>query len=1293
MTGQIKKLLEKDLQGGYKSTDVYPVTSFKAVYDIHNNQLDEVLARKSIVNISLCYNEEHTLEELTLEEAIAKVYEEDRSLGFLGSFLSSTGWQVYRYIGTDLANWLDTTQWESGLGVTLSPVLGNNTDKGITQKALSEYISLNNWRSLSSEGEVTYKLKGKFSAGVQFRIESDNVVINSENSNSCISVAITDGNGDLLTSAIVVKESEKISQYFSSTNDLQEINITVSKVNMLVGDTWTADFRVSDYSSSSEGDLYMTDASGLSTTLKTETGSVTVPNGTTYALDSNNNAIIKGTDSRKYYEMKLNYLNNYVRLFSFTTDNNIQVFVNKAGTTLVSGTIEVCKNDGKLYAYASSEKLRDYFYYMEDGTTITILCKGSASTYVSAYSQKKMTVLNTAYVTDTAPATLIYSASAFYWKRITGVYYKDNYSNIIETPFYIIDKSLDFCFSDEIASAPFVLTFDSTANNTVISLKDKDDTIKAVSLSLKAGDECYITYDGASTYSVSYSFSQSDKLKLNGIAEGAEANVQSDWNATEGDALILNKPTTMVNPNAMTIGGKTYDGSAAVDVTLTDLDTYSKEEINEKLTYVIKYEKVTALPETGVVGTIYLVPKTDTGTQDLYDEYMYVDSTWEKIGSVDMSNYYTKTDIDTKLADYPSIYPKQTYTLNVEAGQGTTYPYYIRKCLYSCPTYGTSTIHIVTAYGDSSLAWQPYHVYDNIISNYYDNINHPAPYSLSGPYLCYDTSIDDFGQEFSSKVNLYYEANSDNSVCYVNIGFRVDNATEVNKLVVDIQPIFIPTNIITQYPLTYKTLVVFPEHTPGNVTSSVHSLGYTLYRMEGANSSVETKANAAQTKANSAYTLAQTKQDQLTAGDNITIVDNVISSTGGSGSGDVTTVGLTTDYLPKASAAKAIIDSAWSEGRLNNLKSIIESLTTDAITLTSDTTFVANNVTYSVNTPVTTTYDIASISASGATVEVLHGNPHKITDTALANIKVLNMRYAYIGNNPYFGTWLSAKTGLETVVLPEDSGSIYYNQFFMTSAIKNVTTFNNTFLTATSLWKMCLNCTSLLVFTIGRTPVCTTMAEAFSSCSSLTTLTLTNAGSEILDSAYQLALNCTSLNTVDMQNFIFGSSSHPCNTGLMFKGCTVLASVDLTNANMTYANTGYELFMGCAGLTSLHINNSSLPAFTTATTFMEMFSGCTSLVEVDLSSVVAANINSAYAMFLNCSALTTLTLPTGWCNTVDLGYAKSLSQTSIANLATALASGVTDKSLTFDATLYAAIPATVLTTISDKGWTVSTVTY
>lgn len=38
-------------------------------------------------------------------------------------------------------------------------------------------------------------------------------------------------------------------------------------------------------------------------------------------------------------------------------------------------------------------------------------------------------------------------------------------------------------------------------------------------------------------------YTTEEKTKLAGIAAGAQVNVQSDWNATEGDALIKNKPT------------------------------------------------------------------------------------------------------------------------------------------------------------------------------------------------------------------------------------------------------------------------------------------------------------------------------------------------------------------------------------------------------------------------------------------------------------------------------------------------------------------------------------------------------------------------------------------------------------------------------------------------------------------------------------------------------------------------------------------------------------------------------
>jgi hypothetical protein len=55
----------------------------------------------------------------------------------------------------------------------------------------------------------------------------------------------------------------------------------------------------------------------------------------------------------------------------------------------------------------------------------------------------------------------------------------------------------------------------------------------------------------AATTSTAGFLSATDKTKLDGIAAGAEVNVNADWNASSGDAAILNKPTTMT-PSAHT---------------------------------------------------------------------------------------------------------------------------------------------------------------------------------------------------------------------------------------------------------------------------------------------------------------------------------------------------------------------------------------------------------------------------------------------------------------------------------------------------------------------------------------------------------------------------------------------------------------------------------------------------------------------------------------------------------------------------------------------------------------------
>ena len=60
----------------------------------------------------------------------------------------------------------------------------------------------------------------------------------------------------------------------------------------------------------------------------------------------------------------------------------------------------------------------------------------------------------------------------------------------------------------------------------------------------------------------------------------------------------------------------------------------------------ISFEVVESLPSTGESGKIYLVSHAH-GAQDQYDEYIYYNSAWEKIGStdIDLSNYWSMDNL------------------------------------------------------------------------------------------------------------------------------------------------------------------------------------------------------------------------------------------------------------------------------------------------------------------------------------------------------------------------------------------------------------------------------------------------------------------------------------------------------------------------------------------------------------------------------------------------------------------------------------------------------------------------
>lgn len=138
---------------------------------------------------------------------------------------------------------------------------------------------------------------------------------------------------------------------------------------------------------------------------------------------------------------------------------------------------------------------------------------------------------------------------------------------------------------------------------------------------------------------------------------------KDSWNAKSefsGDYEDLtNKPTIPTIPT--NLGDFNNDVGFIVNTVnnLTNYykkdDTYTKTEVNNLISGVstMNVSVVSTLPATGNATTIYLVPKATSETQNIYDEYLYVNSKWEKIGDteIDLTNYALKSELPTKTSD------------------------------------------------------------------------------------------------------------------------------------------------------------------------------------------------------------------------------------------------------------------------------------------------------------------------------------------------------------------------------------------------------------------------------------------------------------------------------------------------------------------------------------------------------------------------------------------------------------------------------------------------------------------
>lgn len=116
---------------------------------------------------------------------------------------------------------------------------------------------------------------------------------------------------------------------------------------------------------------------------------------------------------------------------------------------------------------------------------------------------------------------------------------------------------------------------------------------------------------------------------------------------TDTDGVIIdceyNKDTNKFSGVDVNVPTKTSE-------LINDSNFATQDYVDEEIANFDFIKIVTELPETGLVNRTYFVPKQDPATNDLYDEYMWVDGKWELITTkqieVDLTEYIKHTDIN-----------------------------------------------------------------------------------------------------------------------------------------------------------------------------------------------------------------------------------------------------------------------------------------------------------------------------------------------------------------------------------------------------------------------------------------------------------------------------------------------------------------------------------------------------------------------------------------------------------------------------------------------------------------------
>lgn len=187
--------------------------------------------------------------------------------------------------------------------------------------------------------------------------------------------------------------------------------------------------------------------------------------------------------------------------------------------------------------------------------------------------------------------------------------------------------------------------------NGTINVKGTNVPVKGLGSAAYTSSDAYAT---ASQGDLADSAVQPDDLG-NLAAKDTISNADVAANAEIEQSKISGLTSSL--SNKASLSGAAFTGAITVQAPTADTNPATKRYVDDAINGVtqIDFQVVAnyeALPEPGEKGTIYLVPQTQSSSEDdIYDEYIYVTDRYEHIGStsVDLSDYATNSAVQSSI--------------------------------------------------------------------------------------------------------------------------------------------------------------------------------------------------------------------------------------------------------------------------------------------------------------------------------------------------------------------------------------------------------------------------------------------------------------------------------------------------------------------------------------------------------------------------------------------------------------------------------------------------------------------